>query len=76
MSKKHDRQRVFGHTGLSKPTKIKENATPIEESSFYVISLVRKSFPFDVCMFHFHDKTHGFQTYIHRHTRLQSRAGA
>ena len=34
---------VFGHTGLSKLTKIKENATPIEESSFYVISLVRKS---------------------------------
>ena len=51
MSKKHDRQRVFGHGRLSKLQKIKENATPIEESSFYVISLVRKSFPFDVCMF-------------------------
>ena len=65
MSKKHDRQRVFGHGRLSKLQKFKENATPIEESSFYVISLVRKSFPFDVCMFENHLFYRQNETYIH-----------
>ena len=42
----HDRQRVFGHGRLSKLQKIKENATPIEESSGEIIENQRKRYPY------------------------------